>query len=326
MRRLSRDYRRRRRVHRVIHNPPGHHGGVPDAPGDPPTEPLAVAPAPPPPEPGPLGPAPVPLPPGSITPPNGPAPDRPRPPWTFVDVFVGLGGVLLAGTVLSAVIRLTGGQLGAVTLIVAALPVWIGLLGTAVWACRRHGTGNLVTDLALRFRWVDLAIGLGAGLGLRFAIGIWTVLITRLSGQLPEGNLQDVLGESGIGHGAMLVLNALAIGLVGPVIEEIFFRGVGLRGALASLLRRSADRPRLADPRQRARIAIVATAAVFALLHISEVGDAVSALALLPGLFVAGLVLGWLTIRFGRLGPAIVTHVVFNAVAVAALVAAGASA
>ena len=292
-------------------------GVVPEAPGDPPTEPLAVVTASPPESGPPPGPPPV---------ASRPAPDGARPPWTFVDVFVGLGGVLLAGTVLSAVIRLTGGQLGPATLLVAALPVWIGLLGTAVWACRRHGTGNLVTDLALRFRWADLWIGLAGGFGLRFAIGIWTVLVTRLTGQLPEGNLQDVLGENGIGRGAWLVLNALAIGLVGPVIEEIFFRGVGLRGALAGLLRRSADRPRLADPRQRARIAIVATAAVFALLHVSEVGDLVSALALLPGLFVAGLVLGWLTIRFGRLGPAVLTHVVFNAVAVAALVVAGASA
>lgn len=263
---------------------------------------------------------------GPQRPPTGSGPGRPRPPWTFVDVFVGLGVVLLAGTVLSAAIRLTGGQLGGATLVVAALPVWIGLLGTAIWACRRHGTGNLVTDLALRLRWVDLWIGLGAGLGLRFAIGIWTVLVTRLTGQLPQGNLQDVLGSGGIGHGAVLVLNALAIGLVGPVIEEIFFRGVGLRGALAGLLRRSADRPRLADPRRRARIAIVATGAVFALLHASEVSDGVSALALLPGLFVAGLVLGALTIRFRRLGPAVVTHVVFNSVAVAALIAAGASA
>lgn len=240
-----------------------------------------------------------------------------------MDVFVGLGVVLLVATTLSAVIRLTGVELGPAALLVSALPVWIGLLGTAVWACRRHGTGDLVTDLALRVRWIDLLIGLGAGLGLRVAIGIWTIICTRLTGQLPEGNLQDVLGAGGLGRGAWLVLNALAIGLVGPVIEEIFFRGVGLRGALAGLLRRSAADTRLADPRRRARIAVVATAAVFALLHASEIDDAVSALVLLPGLFAAGVVLGWLTVRTGRLGPAIVTHVVFNSVAVIALAAMG---
>jgi membrane protease YdiL (CAAX protease family) len=260
--------------------------------------------------------------PGAAAPAPGPA----RSPWTFVDVFAGLGAVLLVATTLSAVIRLTGVELGSAALLVSALPVWIGLLGTAIWACRRHGTGNLVADLAVRVRWIDLAIGLAAGLGLRFALGIWTIICTRLTGQLPEGNLQDVLGAGGLGRGAWLVLNALAIGLVGPVIEEIFFRGVGLRGALAGLLRGSVTRPGLADPRRRARIAIVATAAVFALLHVSEVDDAVSALVLVPGLFAAGVVLGWLTVRTGRLGPAIVTHVVFNAVAVVALVVMGASA
>jgi membrane protease YdiL (CAAX protease family) len=249
-----------------------------------------------------------------------------RPPWTFVDVFVGLGVVLLAGTLLSAVLRLSGVDLGSATLLVAALPVWIGLLGTAIWACRRHGTGNLVTDLALRIRWIDLLIGLGAGLGLRFAIGVWAVVCTRLTGQLPEGNLPEVLGNDGLGSGAALVLNVIAIALVGPVIEEIFFRGVGLRGALSGLLRRSESQPRLADPRRRVRLAIAATASVFALLHVSEVDDAVSALVLLPGRFAAGAMLGWLTIRTGRLGPAIVTHVVFNGVAIVALLAVSGSA
>lgn len=288
-----------------------HHGVVHPDSDDPPTQPLSVLPA-----------APAP----GAEPATGPAAPVPaRPPWTFVDVFVGLGVVLLASTLLSAVVRLSGATPGSALLVLSALPVWIGLLGTAIWACRRHGSGNLVTDLALRIRWVDVAIGLGAGLGLRVAIGIWTIICARLTGTLPQGNLQDVL-DGGLGSGAWLVVNMAAIAVVGPVIEEIFFRGVGLRGALASLLRRSGTSRRLADPRRRARLAIAATAAVFALLHVSEVNDAVSALALLPGLFAAGAVLGWLTVRFGRLGAAIVTHVVFNGVAVVALLAVGGSA
>ena len=269
-------------------------GGVQPDPADPPTQPLAVV---------------------TLAP--------PRTPWTFVDVFAGLGVVLLVGTVLSAVVRLSGLSLGSASLVVSALPVWIGLLGTTIWACRRHGTGNLVQDLALRIRPVDLAIGLGAGLGLRIAIGVWAVICIGLTGRQPESNLQDVLGSNGLGTGGALVLNVLAIGLIGPVIEELFFRGLGLRSALAGLLRRGAGEPRMADPRRRARLAIGATALVFALLHVSEVNDAVSALVLLPGLFLAGCVLGWLTIRTGRLGPAVVTHVVFNCVAVAALLAIG---
>ena len=128
---------------------------------------------------------------------------------------------------------------------------------------------------------------------------------------------------NGLGTGVWLVINMLAIAVIGPVIEEIFFRGVGLRAALAGLLRRSRIPTPAGRPAPPARLAIAATALVFALLHVSEVDDAVSALVLLPGLFAAGWVLGWLTIRTGRLGPAIVTHVVFNGVAVVALLAVG---
>ena len=168
-------------------------------------------------------------------------------------------------------------------LFLGALPVWIGLLGTAVWACRRHGTGSLVRDLALRIKPVDLAIGLGVGLALRFVIGLWALLYSSLTGQQPKCNLESVLGN-GLGTGFWLVVNIAAIAVIGPVIEEIFFRGVGLRSALASLLRR-ADNPRFADPRRRARAAIAATALLFAALHLNEISDLTSAVVLLPGLF-----------------------------------------
>ena len=114
----------------------------------------------------------------------------------------------------------------------------------------------------------------------------------------------------------------LAIAVIGPVIEEIFFRGLGLRSALASLWRR-AGTPRFADPRRRAWVSIAVTSTIFALLHVSEVNDvtsaAVSAARAVPGGLGARQAddLEW------RLGPAIVTHVVFNGVAVLALLALG---
>ena len=293
----------------AVHHPlaPPASAAVPVAPPpvDPPTQPLQAV----------TGPA------GAVTGPvdvAGPGPAAT--PWTFVDVFAGLGVVLLASLVLSAPFQLTALSGGDARLVLSALPVWIGLLGTTIWASRRHGTGSLVRDLALRIRWVDLAIGLGAGLALRLVIGIWAVLFSSITGQTPTSNLEPVLGGSGLGSGVWLVVNMLTIAVIGPVIEEIFFRGLGLRSALASLWRRSGHR-RLATPKQRIRVAVGATSLVFALLHVSEINDLTSAAVLLPGLFLAGWVLARLTIWSGRLGPAIVTHVVFNGVAVAALLA-----
>jgi uncharacterized protein len=238
-------------------------------------------------------------------------------PWSFVDVFAGLGVVLLLSTLVAAIAGFTDLRGSNALLFLGALPVWIGLLGTAVWACHRHGTGSLVRDLALRIKPVDLAIGLGVGLALRFVIGLWALVYSSLTGQQPKSNLESVLGN-GLGTGFWLVVNIAAIAVIGPVIEEIFFRGVGLRSALASLLRR-ADKPRFADPRRRARAAIAATALLFAALHLNEISDLTSAVVLLPGLFVTGWVLAQLTISTGRLGPAIVSHMVFNGVAVVAL-------
>jgi len=223
----------------------------------------------------------------------------------------------LLSTLVAAIAGFTDLRGSNALLFLGALPVWIGLLGTAVWACRRHGTGSLVRDLALRIKPVDLAIGLGVGLALRFVIGLWALVYSSLTGQQPKSNLESVLGN-GLGTGFWLVVNIAAIAVIGPVIEEIFFRGVGLRSALASLLRR-ADKPRFADPRRRARAAIAATALLFAALHLNEISDLTSAVVLLPGLFVTGWVLAQLTISTGRLGPAIVSHMVFNGVAVVAL-------
>jgi membrane protease YdiL (CAAX protease family) len=95
---------------------------------------------------------------------------------------------------------------------------------------------------------------------------------------------------------------------------------LGLRSALASAWRR-AGLTTFADPKRRVRYSIAATSLIFALLHLSEVNDLTSAVVLLPGLFLAGWVLGRLTVWSGRLGPAIVTHMVFNGVAVVALLA-----
>ncbi len=259
---------------------------------DPPTQPISVVP-----------PAPV----GGLA----------KTPWSFVDVFAGLGAVLLLSLLFAAPLQFADVRGGSSTLLLGVLPVWLGLLGTAVWASRRHGSGNLVRDLALHFRPIDLAIGLGVGLGLRFVIGVWAVAYSSITGQQPTGNLEPILG-GGLGTGFWLVINVLAIAVIGPAIEEIFFRGLGLRSALASLWRR-AENPRFADPKRRVRYAIAATSVVFAFLHVSELSDFTSAVVILPGLLFAGWVFGRLTVRYGRLGPAVVSHVVFNATAVAAL-------
>ncbi len=245
----------------------------------------------------------------------------PKPGWTLTDVFVGFGVTLLLTLLVGAVARMSSFDGGPALLVLGGLPIWISLLGTTIWACRRHGVGNLVVDLGLRVRWSDVGIGLAVGVGLRLAVGAWATIVARSTQQIPESNVPE-LGGGGLGSGPWLVVNVLAIALVGPVIEEIFFRGLVLRSALGTLLRRS-DRPRLAAPERRLRYAALISAALFSALHLGEVPNVTSALVLLPGLFFAGWVMARLTLWRQRLGPAVVTHVVFNGTAVVALLAIG---
>ena len=236
-----------------------------------------------------------------------------RTPWTFVDVLAGLGLLLILTVVISAGVAVTGDRPDrSVPALLSLLTTWIALVATCWWACRRHGTGSLVRDLGLSFRWADLWIGLLAGLGLRIGvvvIGVIAASVTRYQGGATT-NLPVELTDGN----AILITTAVAVTLVAPLVEELFFRGLLLRSALESLNRR-AYRPRLADPATRIRVAVFISAALFAVIHLSEADDAFSATVLFLSLLLVGWVNARLTLWSNRLGPAIVSHAVFNGTA-----------
>ncbi len=107
------------------------------------------------------------------------------------------------------------------------------------------------------------------------------------------------LREQGPGSLVLLVVAAV---LVAPVLEELLFRGVVLRG----LMLRTGFWP-----------AAVVSSACFGTLHATAVGLAGLPIVLATGVFGLGLCV--LTRRTGRLGPGIGVHALRNAVAVAAV-------
>lgn len=93
---------------------------------------------------------------------------------------------------------------------------------------------------------------------------------------------------------ALMVTSAV---LVAPILEEIIFRGLVQTALLAWL-----------GPQSRWLMLLIASA-VFALIH-----GSVASWHVLPGLFILGLVLGWLYEKYNSLLPAIVLHTLFNLV------------
>ena len=239
-------------------------------------------------------------------------------------MLAGLGGVLLLSLILAWPFAAYPHAPRELQVVVAGfLPIWLALGGACWLASKGRGAGRLSDDLGFRFRWVDLAIGLGLGVGLRIGSVIIAVVVQTFFGRSGGGNLDEITG-GGLSTVAVLVNLLIGGSLIAPVIEELFFRGLLLRSVMASLTRRAQRRARAdteADFRRRRRATYAASAVLFALLHLSEVTDPVGALTLMATLLLVGWVHAMVTWNTGRLGSAMVSHLVFNASAALLLLA-----
>jgi membrane protease YdiL (CAAX protease family) len=108
----------------------------------------------------------------------------------------------------------------------------------------------------------------------------------------------------GGGSGWLLVLPAVLTIVCAPLFEEVFFRGVVLRGLLVAW--------RTAPAWLGVALAVLVDSVLFGLAHLGT-----DAWYQLPGLVALGVVLCGLAIRSGRLGPSVLTHAGFNLLAVA---------
>jgi membrane protease YdiL (CAAX protease family) len=119
------------------------------------------------------------------------------------------------------------------------------------------------------------------------------LLVPPLRDVEPESNV-DFIADQGLA--GLLVFAVLAV-TVAPVVEEVLFRGVALRGFMLRLGFWPA--------------ALLSTT-FFALLHVQR--PTAGSAFVVASIFPLGLVLCLLARRTGRLGPCIGVHALYNAV------------
>lgn len=186
--------------------------------------------------------------------------------------------------------------------------LWLGFVGAVVVASRTSGTGSIRRDMGLRFRPVDFVVGPLVGLGGQFVLlPILYLPLEHVVHNLNQKLSQPAKHLTGGFPGADLAVIGVLTVLVVPVVEEMLFRGLFLRGALRAFSR--------AGPALGPALAIVCTGVVFGLAHL----EALETL----GLAAFGMVLAFVAYRARRLGPCIVAHASFNLVAVIAVAAVG---
>ncbi len=223
--------------------------------------------------------------------------------WGLREVFLGLVAAQLLAPFWAAGVFAIAGQdptddPSSMALFIGAnIGLWLAYLLAAIIISRRLGRGPRL----------DFDVGIGGWEAAEsVAIGIGLQLIALPLLYWPIGRLFDVdPGESArmivdlVDGPVDVVLLTLAVVFIAPVVEEVFYRGLFLQ-ALAGA----------AGP----VVGVIGSALVFALVH--------QQLVVIPGLTLFGLVVAWQTATTGRIGPAVVTHMAFNATTVVQLLVA----
>lgn len=227
----------------------------------------------------------------------------------MVGQIVGLAFTLAAG----AAAGKTSAQMTAITketvppewyIVSSLLGLWVGFIGAPWLATRTHGTRRFLADLGVRFRWVDLW-GLAIGPGGQILVAVlYAPFVSHLHNL--NGPTKKLTGGA---HGGGIVILILAVVILAPVMEELFFRGLLFR-ALARLCTPMGVR---AGRGAGIVLAVAIDGVLFGLAHAEWLQ--------LAGLAAFGMVLAAISWRTGRLGMNMVAHASFNLVAVVAVLA-----
>ena len=204
-------------------------------------------------------------------------------------------GVVLSFTVLE-VLRANGTPGGvSVELVLSEVALWIPLVAACWYVSRRRGEGSWVRDFGLRWRPVDIGLGLAGSIAARSAASVVLLPVVILQ---PHFRIPDVSVDNAFTGGAtQWIVLALVICVGAPFVEELFFRGL--------------IQTRLVG-RYGPVIGIGVTSVLFGAAHlIGWVGpiSLVNALAIVG----AGATLGTIRHITGRLGTSMMTHSFFNA-------------
>lgn len=221
--------------------------------------------------------------------------------WTLLEA-----AAMLSVTFSAFTAKETAAMLPAVRNLPSTLhaPVMVGMLAlyylvqvaVLIWLVRRRG-GEPAAALGLRSTEVSAghivrsAAAVLAGLVVtRLATTVYAY-VTRSLGLMPSAtsDLTTLFGANASG----LVMAVVMVVVVGPLVEEVVFRGALLEGLTARL-----------GPWP----AIIVQALLFAAFHRS--------LWMLMPMFVLGVILGWLANSRDSLWPPIALHALYNAITV----------
>ena len=167
-----------------------------------------------------------------------------------------------------------------------------------LYVSRRWGTGRLADDIGLRFRWSD--IGWGPLVWVVAVVCQVMVAAIVLTADVPTSSNTEGIAELDADRAYVVALLVTAV-IAAPVVEEMVFRGVVMRGLLTHL---------------GVVLTIGLQAVLFGLAHVDPTRGAgnIGLVAILSGV---GVALGGAAYLLRRIGPVMIAHAIFNGVVLA---------
>lgn len=236
----------------------------------------------------------------SSAPPQPPDGYLPAARWRLGDFFLAFfAGVGASFAVSLIVIAMGSDPFDPVPFALIFFSQAVGSFAVIVARSRSRGSGSLTLDTGLVLRGRD-SWGVPAGMALQIAIAL--VTFPLIDALFPEGPPEQGVSEitSGSDTVVEMLLVLVSVAVVAPVLEEVIFRGV-----LLSYLRK----------RLGPWLSIVISAAAFSVVHLLDP----NAIAVVPGLFILGVVLAWVALRRGDLSMPIFIHSGINLLAAISL-------
>lgn len=227
----------------------------------------------------------------------------PRPPHPELPVAIALGalGAITASLVASRFLLrwLSDFEWPIVAYVAIGASLGYGpVLAVTVWFSHRWGRGRWREDVSLYVRAADPGWGLVTWLccfGAQMVVGAIVVGF-----DIPFTSNTEGVDDLAANRGYVIALLVVAV-VAAPIVEEIVFRGIVLKGFLS---------------RMPAWSAVGAQGVVFGAVHFDPVRGSGN-IGLVLVLSGVGVVLGAAAYLFRRIGPTIIAHATINAIAMA---------
>lgn len=158
------------------------------------------------------------------------------------------------------------------------------------------------SDWGFRFKPIDLVYGVGLWLAVFVTASVAGEIMARIVGleDTDEASNTQILTDN---EGSWWVLGVVFCVVIGaPLVEELLFRGLILRAFEKSF-----------GP----AVGIAISTVIFTVLHVVPGATWDETFVLWASIGMVGLVLAIGVVKIGRLGPAIIAHVLFNGIATA---------